>query len=105
MTDEPSGKSIRPKAQSVRVQSTEIVPASPGREEGILQLLDKQHTTKAHPIITNEVRNLTPSDQDLIDASKDDSSSRPAEYGHVVGYDGESESERKELGEASLQGG
>ena len=63
-----------------------------------------------HPVITNGVRNSTPSDQDLIDASKDDSSSRLVEDGHV-GYEGESETERKAFedapswGEASLQGG
>ena len=51
-----------------------------------------KNTTKVHPVITNKVRNSTPSDQDLIDASKDDSSSRPVEDGHV-GYKGESESE------------
>ena len=78
------GKSTRPKAQSVRVQSADIVPANAVGEEGIL--LDKEHTTKVHPVITNEVRNSTPSDQDLIDASKDDSSSRPVEDGHV-GYE------------------
>ena len=69
-TDESSvlnEKSIRPKARSVRVQSADIVPANAGEEEGIL--LDKEHTTKVHPIITKEVRNSTPSDQDLIDAS------------------------------------
>ena len=62
-------------------QPADIVPANAGGEEGIL--LDKEHTTKVHPIITNEVRNSTPTDQDLIDASKDDSSSRPVEDGHV----------------------
>ena len=103
-----NGKSIRPKARSVRVQSADIVPAHVGREEGIL--LDKEHTTKVYPVITNEVRNSTPSDQDLIDASKNDSSSRPVEHGHA-GYKGESESERKAfedvplLDVASLQGG
>ena len=94
-TDESSvsnEKSIRPKARSMRVQSADIVPANADGEEGIL--LDKEHTTKVHPIITNEVRNSTPSDQDLIDASKDDSSSRSVEDGHV-GCEEESESERK----------
>ena len=68
-TDESSvsnKKSIRPEARSVRVQSADIVPANAGGEEGIL--LDKEHTTKVHPTITYEVRNSTPSDQDLIDA-------------------------------------
>ena len=100
-TDEPSvshGKSTRPKVRSVRVQSAEIVAANAGWEEKIL--LDKEHTTKVHPVITNEVRNLTPSDQDLNDASKDDSSSWPADDGHVVGYEGESESERKAFEDA-----
>ena len=59
-------KSIRLKARSVRVQSADIVPANTGGEEGIL--LDKEHTTKVHSTITYEVRNSTPSDQDLIDA-------------------------------------
>ena len=61
----------------MQVQSADIEPANAGGEEGIL--LDKEHTTKVHPIITNEVRNLTQSDQDLIDTSKDDSCSRPVE--------------------------
>ena len=77
-TDESSvsnEKSIRPEARNVQVQSADIEPANAGGEEGIL--LDKEHTTKVHPIITNEVRNSTPSDQDLIDTSKDDSCSRP----------------------------
>ena len=94
-TDESSvsnGKSTHPKARSVRVQSADIVPANAGGEKGIL--LGKEHTTKVYPVIANEVRNSTPSDQDLIDTSKDDSSSRPVEGGHV-GYEGESESERK----------
>ena len=93
----PNEKSIRPKAPSVRVQPADIVPANAGGEEGIL--LDKEHTTKVHPIITSEVRNSTPSDQDLIDASKDDSSSRPVEDGHV-GCQWESESERKAFQDA-----
>ena len=98
-TDESSvsnEKSIRPKARNVRVQPANIVPANAGGEEGIL--LDKEHTTKVHPIITNEVRNSTPYDQDLIDASKDDSSSRPVE--NHVGCEGESESERKAFEDA-----
>ena len=78
----------------MRVQSADIVPANADGEEGIL--LDKEHTTKVHSIITNEVRNSTPSDQDLIDA---DSSSMPVEDSHV-GCDGESESERKAFEDA-----
>ena len=90
-------KTIRPKAQGVRVQSADIVPANAGGEEGIL--LDKERTTKVHPIITNKLRNSTPPNQDLFDANKDDSSSRPVENGHV-GYEGESESERKAFEDA-----
>ena len=52
-----------------------------------------------HPIITYEVINSTPSDQDLIDASKDDPSSRPVEDSHI-GCEGESESERKAFEDA-----
>ena len=58
-----------------------------------------KNTTKVHPIITNEVRNSTLPDQDLIDASKDDSSSGPVEDGHA-GYEGESESESKAFEDA-----
>ena len=100
MTDEPSvsnGKSTRGKARSVRVQPAEMEPASAGGEEGIL--IDKEHTAKVNSVITKEIRNSTPSDQDLIDASKNDSSSRPAEDSHV-GYEGESESERKAFEDA-----
>ena len=94
-TDESSvsnKKSICPKAWSVRVQPADIVPANAGGEDGIL--LNKEHTTNVRRIITNEVRNSTPSDPDLIDTSKDDSSPRLVEDGHV-GCEGKSESERK----------
>ena len=83
-TDESSvsnGKSTCPKARSMRVLSADNVPANAGGEEGIL--LDKEHTAKVHPVITNEVTNSTQSDQDLIDASKDDSSSKPVEFSLV----------------------